>query len=126
MNPTLLDYQVRASETAIYVDAIKEMLESASPDAMERALRLSYATLGLVGEAGEIANKAKKVIRDNGGVVSDEVRVKLADELGDVLWYVAMLAIELDVKLSDIAERNIAKLKLRKQHDTLKGSGDKR
>ena len=91
---------------------------------------LYYTTLGLVGEAGEIANKVKKVMRDNNGNLSKENKAsiadELADELGDVLWYCASLADELGMNLEDIAGNNIIKLADRLKRGKIKGSGDKR
>ncbi len=83
-----------------------------------------YTALGLAGEAGEIANKMKKVIRGDKSIT--ECREDLASELGDVLWYVAMLAKELDYSLDDIAQLNLAKLKDRQARNTIKGDGDNR
>ena len=90
------------------------------------ASALAYVTLGLAGEAGEIANKVKKIMRDRGGDVSGDVQDDLANELGDVLWYVAMLATELGFDLSLIAARNLGKLSARAARGTLQGSGDNR
>lgn len=87
---------------------------------------LSYVVLGLSGEAGEIANKAKKIIRDHGGEMSEEMRESLADEYGDALFYLAAGASELGLTLSEIAVRNIAKLERREEAGTLGGAGDKR
>ena len=69
-----------------------------------------YPTLGLVNEAGEVAGKIKKVFRDKDGQINEETREALKAELGDVLWYIAQVATELDLSLDDIAEANIAKL----------------
>ena len=85
-----------------------------------------YPTLGLCGEAGEVADKVKKVLRDNGGQFSPDVRQALKLELGDVLWYVAQLASELDFSLDDIAAANLAKLASRAARDVIGGSGDLR
>jgi hypothetical protein len=104
-------YQNRARETAIYPNMGSEF---------------TYPALGLVGEAGEIANKLKKVIRDKSGVLSDEVRESVSDELGDVLWYVAQLATEMGTDLDTIAQRNIDKLSSRKERGVIAGSGDNR
>ena len=71
---------------------------------------LEYPTLGLTGEAGEVANIVKKIQRDHGGVINDEIREKLKDELGDVLWYISACADELGITLTQIAEYNVAKL----------------
>lgn len=101
-------YQEQASVTAIYKD------------------KIIYPTLGLAGEAGEIANKVKKILRDNSGDLGESVRQNLIDELGDVLWYVAALATDLKVELSEVANRNIEKLNSRKDRGVIGGSGDNR
>lgn len=85
-----------------------------------------YPTLGLCGEAGEVADKVKKVIRDQGGDFSAEVRQSLKLELGDVLWYVAQLSSELGFELAEIAEANLSKLASRAERDVIGGSGDLR
>jgi NTP pyrophosphatase (non-canonical NTP hydrolase) len=87
---------------------------------------LAYPTLGLAGEAGEVAEHAKKAIRDDGGSVSDERKVAMSKELGDVLWYVAQIATELGLDLNEIADQNLAKLLSRQQRGVLSGSGDER
>jgi NTP pyrophosphatase (non-canonical NTP hydrolase) len=85
-----------------------------------------YPTLGLAGEAGEVAEKVKKLLRDDGGVLSEERRAALAGELGDVLWYVAQVATEADLDLEQIAQGNLDKLLSRQQRGVLSGSGDQR
>jgi NTP pyrophosphatase (non-canonical NTP hydrolase) len=85
-----------------------------------------YPALGLAGEAGEVADKLKKVVRDHNGVITDEIRQLVKGELGDVLWYVSQLARELDFSLEEIAEHNIQKLADRQSRDKLKGQGDNR
>ena len=85
-----------------------------------------YPALGLVNEAGEVAGKIKKVFRDKGGAISEETRQALKAELGDVLWYIAQVATELDLSLDDVAESNIAKLYDRLDRGTLQGDGDNR
>lgn len=87
---------------------------------------LAYPALGLAGEAGEVAEHAKKAIRDDGGQVSDERREAMAKELGDVLWYVAQLASELGLELDEIAQANLDKLLSRQQRGVLSGDGDDR
>jgi NTP pyrophosphatase (non-canonical NTP hydrolase) len=82
---------------------------------------LEYTALGLASEAGEFAGKVKKMIRDKNYDLD-----AMASELGDVLWYVARAAAELDIHLSDVAQMNIEKLQSRKERSTLKGSGDDR
>lgn len=111
-NLTLNDYQGEAFSTAIYPDKGKGNVE--------------YPILGLVGEAGELANAYKKVLRDNGGALTHERQEQLVAELGDVLWYVATLAVELNVPLSYVAKTNLEKLKSRQSRGALGGSGDKR
>ena len=87
---------------------------------------LAYPALGLAGEAGEVAEHAKKAIRDDAGTVSPERRAAMAKELGDVLWYVAQLASELGLDLEEIAQANLEKLLSRQHRGVLSGSGDER
>ena len=85
-----------------------------------------YPTLGLVGEAGEVAEKVKKVIRDKKGLFDDVSKKGLKKELGDVLWYVSNLCNEFNFSLDDIALQNLEKLKLRAANGKISGSGDDR
>jgi NTP pyrophosphatase (non-canonical NTP hydrolase) len=87
---------------------------------------LAYPALGLAGEAGEVAEHAKKAIRDDGGTLSDERRGAMSKELGDVLWYLAQLATELELDLNEIAEQNLEKLFSRQRRGMLSGDGDER
>jgi NTP pyrophosphatase (non-canonical NTP hydrolase) len=107
----LSEYQQRSRATAVY------------PDAGDN---LTYPALGLCGEAGEAAEKVKKALRDDGGVLTGERRTALAGELGDVLWYVAQLATEAGLDLDTLAQDNLAKLLSRQERDVLQGSGDLR
>ncbi|MFA5009397.1 MAG: nucleoside triphosphate pyrophosphohydrolase family protein [Candidatus Paceibacterota bacterium] len=108
---TFEEYQIEARKTAIYPDKDNNFI---------------YPTLGLAGEAGEVAEKIKKVLRDNQGIVSEEKKIEITKELGDVLWYVANLSQELGISLDEVAQKNIEKLKSRQQRDELHGSGDNR
>jgi len=85
-----------------------------------------YPTLGLVNEAGEVAGKIKKVFRDKDGEINEETREALKAELGDVLWYIAQVASELNLSLDEIAEYNISKLMDRHERGKIKGDGDNR
>jgi NTP pyrophosphatase (non-canonical NTP hydrolase) len=87
---------------------------------------LAYPALGLAGEAGEVAEHAKKAIRDDGGEVGEQRREKISKELGDVLWYVAQLASELNLDLDEVAQANLDKLLSRQRRGVLSGSGDER
>ena len=107
---TLNEYQQKALETAIYPEQYKVI----------------YPALGLTGEAGEVADKVKKVIRDNDGTLTDEKKLELAKEIGDVLWYIATFSQDIGYTLEDIAEMNYDKLKSRQQRNVLSGSGDNR
>ena len=82
--------------------------------------------LGLTGEAGEVSDKIKKIIRDKDGKMSEEDKEAVVKELGDVLWYIAGISRYLDVSLSEVAEKNIEKLEGRIKRGTLSGSGDNR
>lgn len=85
-----------------------------------------YPALGLANEAGEVLGKLKKVWRDDGGTFTDEKKKALFDELGDVMWYVAVLAKTLDFNLDDVAEHNLSKLRSRAERNAIKGEGDYR
>jgi NTP pyrophosphatase (non-canonical NTP hydrolase) len=104
-------YQRRSRQTARYPDAGTNPI---------------YPTLGLCGESGEVADKVKKVLRDQQGVFDAESLHGVAMELGDVLWYLAQLATELGLSLEDIAESNLAKLASRAERNVISGSGDQR
>ena len=105
------DYQGRSRATAVY------------PGAGEN---LTYPALGLCGEAGEVAEKVKKMLRDDGGELTEVRREALAGELGDVLWYLAQLATEAGLDLDAVAAGNLAKLESRARREVLGGSGDLR
>ena len=102
-------YQKSAKATAIY----------------PRDYSIVYPAIGLAGEAGEVANKVKKLIRDNPDM-TDDIKEKIGDEIGDVLWYCAVLADDLGQSLSEIANRNLLKLANRQKLGKVHGSGDKR
>ncbi len=87
---------------------------------------LMHRVLGLVGEAGEFAEKVKKVFRDNDGEFTEEHIAQITQEMGDVLWYLAVMADYFDVPLQDIADHNVTRLKDRKKRNQLHGSGDNR
>lgn len=108
---TFDDYQQKAKATVVYPDQGNNII---------------YPTLGFVGEAGELADKVKKIFRDDKGKLSDEVKEAIIDEIGDVLWYMAALCTELKTDLSKVAQGNLDKLKSRQQRDTIHGSGDNR
>lgn len=106
------EYQERALETFL--------------QSKEWEFAVPYLTLGLNGEAGEVAEKVKKLYRDNGGVLTPEAREALVKEMGDVLWYLAVLAHVLEVPLEEVARQNIEKLASRKERGSLRGEGDNR
>lgn len=86
---------------------------------------LSYTALGLAGEAGEVANVVKKIVRDDFYTLTEHKRERLKDELGDVLWYLSRLSSECGWSLEEVAQANIEKLERRRALDTLHGSGDR-
>jgi NTP pyrophosphatase (non-canonical NTP hydrolase) len=107
----LKEYQNEARRTAIYPDLGNNIF---------------YPTLGLAGEAGEVANKVKKIMRDHQGILTDEYREFLKGELGDVMWYIASIASEAGLSLDEIAIKNIEKLDSRLKRGTIQGNGDNR
>ena len=104
-------YQKKARETAQYPDLGSNNI---------------YPTLGLVGEAGEVAEKVKKVIRDNNGIFDEQSKIGIKKELGDVLWYIANLCTEFEFNMDDVALQNLSKLKSRAAKGKISGSGDDR
>ena len=104
-------YQTKARETALYPNLGSNNI---------------YPTLGLVGEAGEVAEKVKKVLRDKDGKFDIESKEAIKKELGDVLWYLSNLCTELNFSLNDVALLNLEKLKLRASKGKISGSGDNR
>lgn len=104
------EYQEWTERTAVYKKSCPEWSD-----------KIAYVTLGLAGEAGEIANKVKKVLRDG-----NYDKHEILNELGDVLWYLARCCRENDTSLDIIAEMNMEKLHRRLKNNTIKGSGDNR
>lgn len=105
------EFQKIVKKTAIYPD---------------QGNNIAYATLGLAGEAGEVADKVKKLIRDSNGVLTPDKRKEMIKELGDVLWYLTACASELGVDLEEVAARNAEKVEDRKARGVLSGEGDNR
>lgn len=107
------EYQKKASTTATFTGKQEEH-------------QLMYLTLGVCGEAGEIAEKIKKMIRNDEGVLTDETRALLKLEIGDVLWYLSQLSRVLGFTLDDAAQANITKIMDRRARGVIKSSGDTR
>lgn len=105
---TLNEYQQKALETAFY------------------PMPIIYPALGMCGEAGEVADKVKKILRDNNCEFTEEKKHELAKEIGDVMWYCATLANDLGYSLDDIGQMNYDKLHSRQLRGMLGGSGDNR
>ena len=105
------EYQKLASRTATF-------------DGKQKEFQLMYLTLGIAGESGEIAEKIKKIIRNDDGVISDEKRDALKHEIGDVLWYLSQLARTLGYRFAECAEANVKKLEDRAARGVIKSSGD--
>lgn len=108
---TFEEYQKQADSTAMYPNIGDNFI---------------YPTLGLAGETGEVVEKVKKIIRDDGSAVSEEKKEEIKKELGDVLWYIARLSAELGFTINEVAELNIKKLNSRKERGVLHGNGDNR
>ena len=91
-----------------------------------KAIGFIEKLLGITGEAGETADKIKKILRDKDGSISDEDRLAISKELGDVLWYLAGVARYLDIPFSEVAKGNLEKLESRWQRNKIHGEGDER
>jgi len=104
-------YQKFTSSTAVYPKQGKNFI---------------YPLIGLQGEVGEVSEKVKKVIHDDKGKLTEEKRLEIVKELGDVVWYISQLSTEFKVKFSDVIKGNIEKLSSRKTRGKIHGSGDNR
>lgn len=107
---TVFEYQTRALATADYGVGNK----------------IIYPTLGLAGEAGEVAEKVKKVLRDKGGIFDEETKKQILLEISDTLWYINALANDLGYNLEEVMLANIDKLESRKERGVIHGNGDNR
>ena len=124
-----LELGIRTNETHKYnrisdLDMYQQVAKTTAIYPREQAI--IYPTLGLTGEAGEVANKVKKIIRDDGYKNNESLVQEISAEIGDCLWYISVLADDIGCKLSDIANANLVKLANRKEKGTIHGSGDKR
>ena len=124
-----LDLGVRTNENHKYnrisdLDMYQQVAKTTAIYPREQAI--IYPTLGLTGEAGEVANKVKKIIRDGTNKNNENLVQEISAEIGDCLWYISVLADDIGVKLSDIANSNLEKLENRKKKGTIHGSGDDR
>jgi NTP pyrophosphatase (non-canonical NTP hydrolase) len=105
------EYEQLVNDTAIYPN---------------RGSNIVYPALGLCGEAGEVAEKIKKVLRDQDGVLNDETREAIVKEMGDVIWYLVALSKEIGTNINHVIDVNRKKLIGRRERGTLQGSGDDR
>lgn len=117
-------YQKEAVQLGISLNKFKELHPNIPEDVIE-LLAVTYDGLGL-GEAGEVQGKIKKIIRDNGGIITEEAKYAIVAELGDTLWYMASMCHNLGIPFNQVAEYNINKLKGRHARGTVHGSGDNR
>lgn len=109
---TFDEYQKQALTTAIY-----------HPDPL---MDKTIWVMGVAGEAGEVLEKWKKIVAYKDGVITEEDKADLGKELGDVVWYIAVLSEQLGLSFDDLMQKNLDKLKSRKQRDAIKGAGDNR
>ena len=105
------EYQEAARKTAIYPN---------------KGSNIEYPTLGLNGEAGEVAEKVKKMLRDDHGKLTEKRRQEVIKELGDCMWYISALCDEVCTTMNFVAKTNIEKLSNRQKTNNLQGSGDNR
>lgn len=115
----LNDYQNRALESSLFSAKF-------APKVRGFDFWRCYCGLGLAGEAGEYANKLKKVYRDNNGIVTEDKRRALMKELGGALWYIAAAADSIGYTLDEVACTNLETLQERLEKGTLQGDGDDR
>ena len=85
-----------------------------------------YSSLGISGEAGEVVEKVKKVVRNDLGRMSYEKKEQIIKEIGDCFWYLAELCTFMKVDMEDVMEYNIHKLRDRQQRDVICNEGDNR
>lgn len=104
-------YQKACKKTAVYPKIGKNFV---------------YPLIGLQGEVGEVSEKIKKLFRDDNGKLTNEKRLEIGKELGDVMWYIAQLSTELGIKFSEVVKMNLEKLASREERNVLHGSGDNR
>lgn len=107
---TVKEYQEIINKTAVF----------------PKNIGLTYCTLGLCGESGEVAEKVKKLYRDHNGEITEEFKQAVKKEIGDVLWYITALSSELGFTLEEVMEANYNKLMARRATNTLHGDGDNR
>lgn len=112
------EYQKKAHETADY--------PSGTIGEDRHAVDYIYPAFGLSEEAGEVAGKFAKAVRDNQGVLDGERRLQIEKELGDVLWFVAELCTVLNIDMGSVAQTNLDKLASRKARGVIHGNGDDR
>lgn len=108
---TFNEYQKEAQKTAIYPNVGNNFV---------------YPVLGLCGETGEVAEKFKKLFRDNGGILDESKKQEIKKELGDVLWNIAQISTEMGMSFDDVASFNVEKLRSRQERTALHGDGDNR
>lgn len=108
---TFKEYHEFAQKTAIYPN---------------RGHNFVYPALGLSGEAGEVAEKIKKILRDKNSTMDKDSATEVVKELGDVLWYISAMAYELGVDMEDVAKANMEKLQSRRDRNMIHGDGDNR
>lgn len=114
------EYQLKAHSFSEYGDPFVTSGEG------DISCSYCYPVMGLAEEAGEVAGKFAKALRDNNGIITDERKEEIIKELGDVTWFVAEICTLLDVSMGDVMQRNIEKLTSRKNRNVIHGSGDNR
>lgn len=124
INYTFNEYQKEAVKLSISLDKFIKKFPYVNNEIIT-VMAVVYDGLGL-GEAGEVQGKIKKIIRDNGGIITPEATEEIKAELGDTLWYIASMCENLGITLEDVASANIDKLHDRQKRGVLSGSGDNR
>lgn len=126
VSPSGMPLQMKKAHITFHEYQFRQTLLALYPTSPNDIIGLLYTALGVAGEAGEVANKVKKILRDGGGELTMDKANELAAEVGDVLWYCSALCNEIGCTLEEVAEGNLKKLEDRKTRGKIKGSGDNR
>jgi len=126
-NVSIQEYSALVSEASkIYEEASRVATVTLSKEELVKILNVLYTATGLAGEAGEVCNKIKKILRDNNSIIDEDVKQKVLGELGGVAWYLTACAMEFGFSVEDVLNYNHQQIKDRLNRGVIKGDGDNR